>query len=122
MPQSLYHKRLFLGAVVRIGILAGCLPPFVGDCGKPTLLLGAADIQIGNSLAIYVHDPCAYLSIGRFVRLPACLSVVVINFDNHGKKAVRHWCYVTGVRIPYICLKGQHFIQYGGNKKRENTT
>ena len=20
------------------------------------------------------------------------------------------------------CLKGQHFIQYGGNKKRENTT
>lgn len=21
-----------------------------------------------------------------------------------------------------ICLKGQHFIQYGGNKKRENTT
>lgn len=22
----------------------------------------------------------------------------------------------------YLCLKGQHFIQYGGNKKRENTT
>lgn len=21
-----------------------------------------------------------------------------------------------------FCLKGQHFIQYGGNKKRENTT
>lgn len=24
--------------------------------------------------------------------------------------------------IDDLCLKGQHFIQYGGNKKRENTT
>lgn len=25
-------------------------------------------------------------------------------------------------KIVFQCLKGQHFIQYGGNKKRENTT
>lgn len=24
-------------------------------------------------------------------------------------------------RLVKLCLKGQHFIQYGGNKKRENT-
>ena len=27
-----------------------------------------------------------------------------------------------GATTYYDCLKGQHFIQYGGNKKRENTT
>ena len=122
MSQRLYHKCLFHRSAVRIGILAGCLPPFIGDCGKPTLLLGAADVQVGDSLAIYFLDPCAYLGIGRFVRLPSGLCVVIVNGDHDTEETIRHWCDLTGVRIPIICLKGQHFIQYGGNKKRENTT
>lgn len=52
MLQSLNHQRLFFGTVVRVGIFAGSLPPLVGDCGKPTALLGAADVQICYDLAI----------------------------------------------------------------------
>ena len=100
MSQRLLHKRLFLWAVARILIPPGSLPPIVGDCGKPAALLGSADVQVGDSLAIYIHDPCAYLGIGRFVRLPSGLCIVVINLDRNTNKAVRHWCDLTGVRIP----------------------
>lgn len=102
MSQRLLHKRLFLWAVARILIPPGCLPPIVGDCGKPTPLLGAADVQVGHDLAICFLDPCTYLSIGRFFRLPSGLRIVVINFDHNSKKAIRHGCDRYGVRIPYI--------------------
>ena len=102
MSQRLYHKRLFLWASVRVGILSRSLPTFVFDGLQPTPLFGAADVQVGHDLAIYIHDPCAYLCIGRFVRLPSGLSVMVIDFDNHSKKTIRHWCDRYGVRIPYI--------------------
>ncbi len=100
MSQRLLHKCLFLGAASRILIPPGCLTPIVWDCGKPAALLGAADVQVGHDLAICFLDPCTYLSIGRFFRLPSGLSVMVIDFDNHSKKAVRHWCDLTGARIP----------------------
>ena len=100
MSQRLLHKCLFLGAASRILIPPGSLPPIVGDCGKTTPLLGSADVQVGDSLAIYIHDPCAYLGIGRFVRLPSGLCIVVINGDHDTEETIRHWCYVTGVRIP----------------------
>ena len=102
MSQRLLHKCLFLWAVARILIASGCLTPRVGDCGKPAALLGSADVQVGHDLAIYIHDPCAYLCIGRFVRLPSGLCIVVINFDHNSKKAIRHGCDRYGVRIPYI--------------------
>lgn len=102
MSQRLYHKRLFLWASVRILIASGCLTPIVGDCGKTTPLLGAANVQVGHDLAIYFLDPCTYLGIGRFVRLPSGLCIVVINFDHNSKKAIRHGCDRYGVRIPYI--------------------
>ena len=100
MSQRLLHKCLFLWAVARILIASGCLPPIVGDCGKTTPLLGAADVQVGHDLAICFLDPCTYLGIGRFVRLPSGLCIVVINFDHNSKMAIRHWCDLTGVRIP----------------------
>ena len=86
MSQRLLHKRLFLWAAARILIPPGSLPPIVGDCGKPAALLGSADVQVGDSLAIYIHDPCAYLGIGRFVRLPSGLCIVVINLDRRYKQ------------------------------------
>ena len=100
MSQRLLHKRLFLWAVARILIPPGSLPPIVGDCGKPAALLGSADVQVGHDLAIYIHDPCTYLGIGRFVRLPSGLCIVVINLDRDTNKAIRHWCDLTGARIP----------------------
>ena len=100
MSQRLLHKCLFLWAVARILIASGCLPPIVGDCGKPTPLLGAADVQVGHDLAICFLDPCTYLSIGRFFRLPSGLCIVVINLDRDTNKAIRHWCDLTGARIP----------------------
>ena len=100
MSQRLLHKCLFLWAVARILIASGCLPPIVGDCGKPTPLLGAADVQVGHDLAICFLDPCTYLSIGRFFRLPSGLRIVVINLDRDTNKAIRHWCDLTGARIP----------------------
>lgn len=102
MSQRLLHKCLFLGAASRILIPPGSLPPIVGDCGKTTPLLGAANVQVGHDLAIYIHDPCTYLGIGRFVRLPSGLCIVVIDFDHNSKKAIRHGCDRYGVRIPYI--------------------
>lgn len=100
MSQRLLHKCLFLGAASRILIPPGSLPPIVLDCGKPAALLGAADVQVGHDLAIYIHDPCTYLSIGRFFRLPYGLCIVVINLDRDTNKAIRHWCDLTGARIP----------------------
>lgn len=100
MSQRLYHKRLFLWASVRVGILSRSLPTFVFDGLQPTPLFGAADVQVGHDLAIYIHDPCAYLCIGRFVRLPSGLCIVVINLDRDTNKAIRHWCDLTGARIP----------------------
>lgn len=100
MSQRLLHKCLFLWAVARILIASGCLTPRVGDCGKPAALFGAADVQVGHDLAIYIHDPCTYLSIGRFFRLPSGLCIVVINLDRDTHKAIRHWCDLTGARIP----------------------
>ena len=41
-----------------------------------------------------------------------------VECENYYKKRI-----IANVRsFAMICLKGQHFIQYGGNKKRENTT
>lgn len=34
-------------------------------------------------------------------------------------------CFLEQIQLIFNyqhCLKGQHFIHYGGNKKRENTT
>lgn len=36
--------------------------------------------------------------------------------------AISEIYYISLGTASIICLKGQHFIQYGGNKKRENTT
>lgn len=100
MSQRLLHKRLFLWAVARILIASGCLPPIVGDFGKPAALFGSADVQVGHDLAICFLDPCTYLGIGRFFRLPSGLCIVVINLDRDTNKAIRHWCDLTGARIP----------------------
>ena len=51
MSQSLYHKRLFFWASVRVGILSRSLPTFVFDGLQPTPLFGSADLTepVGGS-------------------------------------------------------------------------
>lgn len=51
--------------------------------------------------------------------MPWSLSFVLTSQSHqHGKTAFEK----AGVRVMSICLKGQHFIHYGGNKKAGNTT
>ena len=50
------------------------------------------------------------------------------NLSPKQKKTIKY-CLIGVLALAFVailastcCLKGQHFIQYGGNKKRENTT
>ena len=45
--------------------------------------------------------------------------MIQLTKENEKSEPFSYW---KKVRILCLCLKGQHFIQYGGNKKRENTT